>query len=200
MVNDGDSSPPQSAGGVLAVHPRGKGLPALLAVVTGATLLQRFLPREEDPARWAFQATPRRLPEINFSDGLGAPTTLDRFRGNVVLLNIWATWCPPCRREMPSLDRLQQRLVAEGSEVVALSIDTGGDGLRAIKSFYTSIAVRIRRIYNDADGTAGVRLGALGVPTTSLLDRAGREVARTSGPVDWDSAQAVDFIRGHIAR
>ena len=197
-MSDGDSSSPQPAGRVVNAPARRKGLLVLLALVTGATLLQRFLPRREDPARWAFQATPRRLPEIDFIDGLGAATTLEMFRGKVVLLNIWATWCPPCRREMPSLDRLQQRFAGEGLEVVALSIDTGSGGLRAVKSFYASVSVHILRIYNDAEGLAGIRLGAPGVPTTLLLNRAGQEVARASGPVDWDAAKEIEFLREHM--
>ena len=152
------------------------------------------------PMRFTMQAEPRLLPEFVFVDGDGRTMNLAQLRGKVVLLNIWATWCPPCRTEMPSLDRLQQQLGSENFEVVALSIDTRDQAVLAIRSFYESIGIRKLRVYLDPRGTAGFDLGTVGVPTTLLLDRKGRELGRMTGAAEWDSAEAIAFLKQHIER
>src|SRR3989304_1536989 len=88
---------------------------------------------------------PRELPDVGFSDGDGQSVKLSSFRGKVVLLNVWATWCPPCRKEMPTLDRLQAKLGGARFEVVALSIDRGGPSV--VRSFYDEIEITALRIY-----------------------------------------------------
>jgi len=145
------------------------------------------------------QAEPRLLPPLGFQDGDAKATDLARLRGNVVLLNIWATWCPPCRHEMPSLDRLQGQLAGEGLRVVALSIDKGAAGLPAVKDFYASLGIRNLRVYNDPEGNAGFELGSPGVPVTFLIDREGREIGRLTGPAEWDGPEAIALIRRHLA-
>jgi thiol-disulfide isomerase/thioredoxin len=140
---------------------------------------------------------PRSLPELRFTDESGKPMTLADFRGKTVLLNIWATWCPPCRKEMPSLDRLQAELGGPDFEVVALSIDHEGVGV--VKSFYQQLGLRALRIYVDAESAATSQLGVVGVPTTLLIDREGRELGRKSGPAEWDSPAVVELIRPHLA-
>lgn len=124
---------------------------------------------------------------------------LANLRGKVVLLNIWATWCPPCKQEMPSLDRLQAKLGGPGFEVVALSIDKDSKGLAEVKSFYSQVGIRNLRIFQDPTGTAGFTLGTVGVPTTLLIDRQGRELGRLTGTAEWDSQEALDFMRRTIA-
>lgn len=174
----------------------------LVALVAGAALLQ-YLGRgaaDEGPLRFVMQAEPRELPPLRFVDADGKATNLAQLRGHVVLLNIWATWCPPCRKEMPSLDRLQGSLGGEGLHVVALSIDKGDAALPAIKAFYASLGLQHLRVYNDSEGAAGFELGAPGVPVTFLLDRQGREVGRLTGPAEWDGAEAVALIRRQLAR
>lgn len=146
------------------------------------------------------QTEPRQLPPVDFVDASGSRTHLAAMRGKVVLLNIWATWCPPCRKEMPSLDRLQGRLGGPGFEVVALSIDKGAGGLPAVKAFYAALGLPNLRVYNDPDGEAGFRIGAPGVPTTLLLDREGREIGRVSGAADWDGPEAIALIRRFLVR
>jgi len=140
--------------------------------------------------------TPRPLPELNFVDGAGAPRSLTDFRGRVILLNVWATWCVPCREEMPALDRLQAMLGGPDFEVVALSIDRGG--VFAVKSFYEELDVRALRIYVDGSGEALTKLGAVGIPLTLLVDRDGRELWRVVGPAEWDKPAAVNRIRSHL--
>lgn len=153
---------------------------------TGETISlggQRFV-------RWS---VPRPLPSFDFSDHNGRPLTSAIFRGRVVLLNVWATWCGPCRKEMPTLDRLQTQLGGANFEVVALSIDN--EGISAVRGFYRETGVRHLRIYNDATLDVTTQLGIAGIPTTLLLDRNGREIGRALGPAEWDSPDVVESIR-----
>ena len=141
---------------------------------------------------------PRPLPDLEFEDGHGGKRHLADFRGRVVLLNLWATWCAPCRAEMPTLDRLQARLGGKQFEVVALSPDQ--DGVPVVKRFFDEIAVHALAIYVDRQMQAQGTLGAVGVPTTLLIDRQGREVARKAGAAAWDSPEVVTVIQQLVAR
>jgi thiol-disulfide isomerase/thioredoxin len=134
----------------------------------------------------------RPLPEIAFVDGTGAGRTLADFEGRVVLLNIWATWCPPCRREMPSLDRLQGKLGGDDFMVLALSIDRGGR--EVIEEFYREVGIVNLGIFYDDTGSAPAELGVGGIPTTILVSAAGDEIGRKIGPAEWDSPEALDLI------
>lgn len=138
---------------------------------------------------------PREIPDISFSDGDGRPLKLSSFRGKMVLLNIWATWCPPCRAEMPTLDRLQAKLGGPKFEVVALSIDQGGTFV--VRTFYDEIGIKALRIYTDHSGQA-FTLGVIGVPATLLIDRTGRELGRKLGPAEWDSREIVKLIQSYV--
>lgn len=150
------------------------------------------------PAGFAVHESPRPLPDIQFENGQGEAMTLADFRGKVVLLNIWATWCAPCRREMPTLERLQAQLGGPDFEVVALSLDR--QGLPVVKEFYAELGLRELGMYVDASGKASRELSALGVPTTLLIDREGNELGRLAGPAEWDSPEMVSFIRGYLER
>jgi len=150
------------------------------------------------PAGFAVHESPRPLPDIQFENGRGEAMSLADFRGNVVLLNIWATWCAPCRREMPTLERLQAELGNRDFEVVALSIDR--KGLPVVKEFYQELGLQELGMYVDASAKASRELSALGVPTTLLIDREGNELGRLAGPAEWDSPEMVGFIRSYIER
>jgi len=141
-------------------------------------------------------ATPRPLPELRFVDGAGAPRALADFRGRVILLNVWATWCVPCREEMPALDRLQAALGGPDFEVVPLSIDRGG--VFVVKGFYEELDLRALQIYVDQSGEALTKLGAVGIPWTLLVDRDGRELWRVVGSAEWDKPAALNRIRSHL--
>ncbi len=143
-------------------------------------------------------STPEAVKDFVFEDGTGGKRHLADFRGRVVLLNLWATWCAPCRAEMPTLDHLQARLGSRDFEVVALSLDSGGP--QAVKRFFREIGVHSLAIYVDPSMDAQGALGAVGVPTTLLIDRDGREVARKLGPAAWDSPEVVDFIRKYVGQ
>ncbi len=141
-------------------------------------------------------APSRPIANVEFEDGQGKKRTLSDFRGKVVLLNLWATWCGPCRKEMPTLDRLQQRLGSADFEVVALSIDRGGQAV--VKSFFDEIDVRALAVYVDPTTEAQSKLDIIGVPTTLLIDREGREIARYLGPAEWDRPEIIATIQRYL--
>jgi thiol-disulfide isomerase/thioredoxin len=136
---------------------------------------------------------PKPVPELTFFDAEGDEVRLADFRGKVVVLNLWATWCAPCRREMPSLDRLQAKFGGAGLEVIALSLD-GGDVAKA-REFFAELGIASLAVYQDPQARAGRALGAPGLPTTIVINRAGREVGRLLGPAEWDSAEALAVIK-----
>lgn len=139
---------------------------------------------------------PRPVPEETFRDADGRNLGLDRFRGKVVLLNFWATWCLPCRREMPALDRLQAKYGGPDFEVIALSIDR--EGLEKVTPFYAEIGLENLRIYLDPPGRLQRAFGIARLPTTVLIDREGREVGRLEGPAEWMAPEAQALIRHFI--
>lgn len=147
------------------------------------------------PITW--HAAPRYVPLFVFASESGGPMTLRQFRGRIVLLNVWATWCPTCRRELPTLDRLQEKLGSKDFEVVALSIDR--DGTAAIAPFFREVGIRHLGIYFDRRGTILGTHGIAGIPTTLIIDRDGQEIARLSGPADWTAQEITAALRNLIA-
>jgi len=139
---------------------------------------------------------PRPLPLLHFEDGAGAAMTLADFRARVVLLNIWATWCAPCRMEMPMLDRLQAKMGRPDFAVVPLSIDHRGRDV--VARFYHDLGLSSLGIYVDRSGDAAYALEASGMPTTLLIDREGRELARVIGAAPWDDAAMVARIKSYL--
>lgn len=145
-----------------------------------------------------FHDAPRELRSPPFVDSDGRELTLADFRGRVVLLNVWATWCVPCREEMPTLDRLQARLGGEDFHVLPLSVDRAG--LEPVRRFYEEIGIPHLGIYIAEGLSAMHALAVIGLPTTLLIDREGREIARLVGPAEWDSTEAVAQFESVIAR
>jgi thiol-disulfide isomerase/thioredoxin len=136
---------------------------------------------------------PKPVPELSFEDAQGKQLSLADFHGKVVVLNLWATWCAPCRREMPSLDRLQAELGGDRLHVLPLSIDRVG--LQQIEAFYDEVGIQHLQIYRDPKAATSRALGAFGLPTTVVFDREGREVGRVLGPDEWDGDEAVAILR-----
>ena len=140
---------------------------------------------------------PRSLPTIQFQDEGGTPRTMSDFGGQVVLLNIWATWCVPCRVEMPALDRLQAQLGGAEFEVVALSIDRAGP--EVVRQFFDEVGIEHLTLYLDSSSKASFELNVVGLPTTLLIDRDGLELGRLVGPAEWDAPEMVAFIRNYVS-
>lgn len=150
------------------------------ALAKGA--LSAFLVKAERPL----------APELKFFDAQGKPRTLKEWQGQVVLVNLWASWCGPCRKEMPSLEALQRRFGSKDFEVVAISVDRGG--VKVAQQFLEETQSRLLRLYVDPSAKAIETLRALGLPVTVLIDREGKEIGRLLGPADWSSPEALQLI------
>lgn len=134
------------------------------------------------------------LPDgVLFADADNAPVGLEAFAGKTVVLNLWATWCPPCLREMPSLDRLQAEMGGDAFTVVALNQDRGG--VNVARAWLDEQGLSNLAVYADPKGVVPRALEAPGLPTTVVLDAQGREVARLVGEAEWDSAAMQDQLR-----
>ena len=139
---------------------------------------------------------PLRLPDLAFSDADGRPKKLSDWRGRTVLVNLWATWCVPCRKEMPALEALQIRLGGPNFEVVAINIDTRDP--EKPKNFLNDAHLTRLGYYSDENAKVFQELKAigraLGMPTSVLVDSQGCEIATISGPADWGSDDALKLI------
>jgi thiol-disulfide isomerase/thioredoxin len=169
---------------------------AILAVLVFAADIR--LAASGESSIFTVWGSPRPLPELRFLDGTGRPRMLAEFQGKGLLLNFWATWCAPCRQEMPALDRLQTRLGGPAFEVVALSIDRAG--LPAVAAFYQELGLRALALYVDPSGSAGRGLGVPGTPATLLVDAQGREIGRAFGAKTWDAPEVVREIERRLGR
>ncbi len=139
---------------------------------------------------------PQSLSSLTFNGPDGKPVRLEDFKGKTVLVNLWATWCVPCREEMPALDALQTKKGGDDFKVVAINIDTGDDAKP--KAFLDEIGVKSLELYRDA--SMGVfndlkrKNLAFGLPVTVLVDKEGCQIAAMNGPADWGSDDAARFI------
>jgi thiol-disulfide isomerase/thioredoxin len=154
---------------------------AVLAAVAGLAVLA-LRPRQATPDR-------KEPPPLVFQDESGATVDLSAFRGKVVLLDFWASWCKPCRDEMPTFDRLQERLRSRGLAVVPVSVDL--KGMPAVDAFYSELKIRHLPKYVDETRDGAKAVGLMGIPATLALDRNGREVFRVEGPLDWNGPAVV---------
>ncbi|MEW5889479.1 MAG: redoxin family protein [Pseudomonadota bacterium] len=172
----------------------------LIIVVGGALLiaagLGTYISLDRREAASDARSEPLPLSAVGFQDGEGRALSLADFRGKVVLLNIWATWCVPCRKEMPALDRLQKELGGPAFEVVAVSIDQDAN---LVREFYLKYGIKSLALYIDPTTSITSTLGTIGIPTTLLVDQAGREVWRKVGPAEWDAPPSVAEIRKHLS-
>jgi thiol-disulfide isomerase/thioredoxin len=132
-------------------------------------------------------------PEINVITLKNAPLKLADLKGKVVLLNFWATWCPPCREEIPSMMKLNSAMVGKPFQMVAISVDEGG--VPAIEAFFKESGFNLPT-YTDPDGKAAKTYGVTGVPETFVIDKNGVLVKKVIGPLAWDSADTIAFLEG----
>jgi thiol-disulfide isomerase/thioredoxin len=146
--------------------------------------------------------SPLRIPDLSFEDGTGKHLTLADWRGRTVLLNLWATWCVPCRKEMPTLDALEQKLGGPNFQVVAVNIDTRDPDKP--KAFLKDIGVQKLDYYADASAKSFQDLKsigrAFGMPTTVLVDPHGCEIGTIAGPAEWASDDAVKLIKAALGK
>jgi len=145
---------------------------------------------------FVFKKTPQPLADVSFLDAEGKPVKLSDWHGKVVLLNLWATWCGPCREEMPLLDSLQGELGSDTFEVIALAVDKAG--LKGAEKFFRDTKVGNLKLYADPTARVGGKLRVVGMPTTILIDAQGREIGRLVGPADWDGDDAKRLIAASL--
>jgi thiol-disulfide isomerase/thioredoxin len=149
--------------------------------------MERFI-----PAR-----APKPLPNVEFQDASDKPLDLADFRGRAVLLNFWATWCAPCVKEMPSLDRLQAALPKDRFIIVPLSID--GPTKPKVVPFYKEQKLSRLGIFFDKGRKAMQGLDVTLLPTSILIDPTGRELGRIEGDADWDMPESIELMKAAIA-
>lgn len=153
--------------------------------------------REGDMKKLNFHSELRAISDKPFTTVDGGTGSLADYQGKVVLLNFWATWCAPCRKEMPMLAELQDTLGGEDFQVVTLA--TGRNPLPAMQTFFDEIGVTNLPLHRDPKQEIAREMTVFGLPATILIDRQGREIARMSGDADWSGASAKAILENLIA-
>ncbi|MFP3921000.1 MAG: TlpA family protein disulfide reductase [Dichotomicrobium sp.] len=141
---------------------------------------------------------PREVPDFSFIDGDGETRTLADWSGKLRLVNIWATWCAPCKEEMPALSRLEDKLGGADFAVLPVSVDRGG--IAKPRGFLEDIGADNLPVLLDETARLNFKLDVMGLPATLIIDREGREIARMIGPAEWDSPEAIARLRELMAR
>lgn len=161
----------------------------LLAVI--ALLAMVACNRNESKKTAAVPVENGLAPEVIVNSLNGTPLKLSDLKGKVVLLNFWATWCPPCRKEIPSMMKLNKAMAGKPFQMVAISIDEGGRP--DVESFFQTSGFSLPA-YTDPDNRAATTYGITGVPETFIINRQGTIVKKVMGPMEWDSPDAVAFL------
>lgn len=149
-------------------------------------------------AAFLIHPEPKPLADLAFQDGSGKPLKLSDWKGRVVLLNLWATWCAPCRKEMPDLSKLQKELGSDQFEVLAISVDR--KGAEASAAFLKETGADNLKLYVEPTTRIVNDVQSAGLPATILVDRQGRELGRLLGPADWASPEAQALIKAALAQ
>ncbi|MFA8386093.1 MAG: TlpA family protein disulfide reductase [Pelagibaca sp.] len=149
--------------------------------------------REGDMKKLTFHSDAQPAGTAEFTTFDEVPLSLEQYKGKWVLLNFWATWCAPCRKEMPMLSELQTEFGGEDFDVVTIA--TGRNPPPAIKAFFDEIGVNNLPLYRDPQSGLAREMGVLGLPITVILNPEGQEVARMRGDADWASDNAKDILR-----
>jgi thiol-disulfide isomerase/thioredoxin len=177
--------------------------PAAAACAPAVETARRIAPLAHgEVAALAVAHTPFLVPDLAFKDAEGHDHKLSDWRGRTVLLNLWATWCVPCRKEMPALDALQADLGGDKFEVVAINIDTR-DAQKPL-AFLKDTGVTHLAFYSDQSAKVFQELKlagkAFGMPTTLIVDRSGCEIGAMAGPAEWASADGVKLVSAAMGR
>lgn len=180
---EGRKATPAETSAPAVNSPAAQGVSRALATGTLAAFLVR-------PERMA-------LPDAAFQDGDGKPLKLSDWKGRVVLVNLWATWCAPCRKEMPDLATLQKELGSDQFEVVAISVDR--KGAEASAAFLKETGAANLKLYVEPSTRIVTDFQSPGLPATILIDRQGHEIGRLLGPAHWASPEAIALIKAALA-
>ncbi len=147
--------------------------------------------REGDMKKLNFTA-PQPIVETAFLDEDGQPMTFEAFKGQYTVVNFWATWCAPCRKEMPTLEALDKAFEGKGLDVVTIA--TGRNPAPAIDKFFSDIGVENLTKYLDPKQALARDMAVLGLPATVILNRDAQEIARLTGDADWDAPEAIAIL------
>jgi thiol-disulfide isomerase/thioredoxin len=145
-----------------------------------------------DMRKLAWAKSDAMVSPVSYFDEAGQETNLSTYRGKTVVLNFWATWCAPCRKEMPSLSELQSELGDETFEVVTIA--TMRNSPKSIQRFFEKIGVQNLSQHNDPKGALSRSMGVLGLPTTLIISKSGEEIGRLLGDADWASPEAIALM------
>jgi len=182
-----------------------RGIAGIVALVFGLTFASVQVPAQDSdhPAplenarnQFTFFKPLRQAAQVPLLAADGSLLTLKRFRGKLVVLNLWATWCPPCIDELPSLDRLQAQFGEESLAVVALSVDEGAS--EPPFAFVARLGLQHVNVLHDFSARARQAFPLYGMPVTYLIDQQGFVVGYLVGAAAWDSPQAIDFLRHYL--
>ncbi|KNG94404.1 TlpA family protein disulfide reductase [Pseudaestuariivita atlantica] len=168
-----------------------------LAVTANADTAALEALRDGDMRKLNFHATPEPAPDVAFETFEGEEMTLEAYRGKHIVLNFWATWCAPCRKEMPHLAELQAELGGNAFEVVTIA--TGRNPPQGMKDFFEQIGVDNLPLHRDPKQKLARYMAVLGLPVTVILDPEGNEIARLRGDANWASDSAKAIITALIA-
>ena len=150
--------------------------------------------RAGEMRKLAVHKQPADMPRVEIEDMQGNARRLDEFRGKYVLLNFWATWCAPCRAEMPSLAALQEQMGSDRFQVLLVAV--GHNPKPAITRFFKDIKVTNLTTLRDPGQRLSGQAAVFGLPTTVILDPDGKEIARMVGDANWSSPEALSLIKG----
>ena len=171
------------------------GANGTLAENTNISVLNQL--RQGDMQKLVLHPAPKRVSDIQFMTASGAKKSLDDYKGRFVLVNFWATWCAPCREEMPSLEALQRQFGSDQLEVVPLA--TGRNSPQAIRRVFEEIGVEHLPMFRDIKQQIARQMSVIGLPITLVIDPEGREIARLMGDAHWDSPEAFAFFEALLA-
>lgn len=180
--------------GVIGVYLKGEGDGKVAAPATASQAEGAVSKALATGAMAAFVVKSDRkpAPEVSITPEKGPATSLGAWKGRVVLVNLWATWCAPCRKEMPALAALQSEMGSKDFEVVAISVDR--KGLEVSSAFLKDVGASALKLYADPTTDALNKFQAVGLPASILIDREGREIGRLLGPAEWSSPEAKALI------
>ena len=154
------------------------------------TALEKLMP--EDFNKFTLHDEPRPFRDKTFLNAEGEEIDLHAFDDSITLVNFWATWCPPCLKELPGMDKLQAALEEDGLDVVAISLDRGG--LKKARSFWNRADMQMG-LYADPDKDLALEMGVIGLPVTAILGPDGREIGRLIGEAEWDTEEVQALMR-----
>lgn len=174
---------------------------AILAVVAGLAVLYVMMPAPvhdaahppQPLAKLAVAQSPKSIPDVAFSDASAKRLGLADFKGRYVLLNLWATWCGPCVKELPALARLSRAVPADKLTVVAVNV--GRSDAAETKAFLAKHKADALNVYVDGNVALMRAFTAYGLPVSVLIDPQGREIARATGAAEWDAPEAVEYFK-----